>query len=177
MEQVVYPILKQFGEVSVGGSYVYQLLSHPDIDLDVVNPNLTKKMCAELCSRFIELNSVSKFRTNDKVHFPHTYPGERPTGYWIAPHIHFGDNIWSLDIWFQIPEWNTGETNSYKQKLASISDAQKISILSLKEELVRSGVYGVGKEYLSVDVYDAVLNADVSTVSELKAYKASIQSR
>ena len=40
LDEVVYPILNKFGEVKIGGSYVYQLLNHPDIDLDVVTPDL-----------------------------------------------------------------------------------------------------------------------------------------
>ena len=173
LDTVIYPVLNQFGEVGIGGSYVYELLSHPDIDLDVVNPELTKEMYADLCAKFIALEEVSNFRTSDRVNSPHSHPGDRPTGYWIAPEINFGENVWQLDIWFQIPEWNTGNTNSYKEKLANLNDKQKISILSLKEELMTNGIYGVGKEFQSVDVYDAVLKDNIETVAQLREYKSS----
>lgn len=171
LDKVIYPILNQFGDVGIGGSYVYKLLNHPDIDLDVVNPELTKEMYADLCSKFIALDNVSRFRTSDRVNFPHSHSGDRPTGYWIAPEINFGKNVWQLDIWFQIPEWNTGNTNSYEGKLSDLNDEQKINILSLKEELMDAGIYGVGKEFQSVDVYDAVLNENIKTVAQLREYK------
>lgn len=168
LEEVILPILKNFGEVVVGGSYAYKLLNHPDIDLDVVNPNVTKEIYGELCARLISLASTKDFETCDRVAFPHTHPGDRPTGYWIAPNIYFGNSLWKLDIWFQKPEWYTGDTNKYQQKLLGLDDEKRITILSLKEELKSEGVYGVGKEFLSVDVYDGVLDIGVKTVAELR---------
>ena len=174
LEELIYPILEDFGKMNVGGSYAYKLLNHPDIDIDVVNPELSKEMYAKLCAKLIEITSVSRFKTTDRVNFPHAHGDQRPTGYWIAPDIVFGDNVWNLDIWFQKPEWYTGNTNSYEEKLASIGDEQKIAILSLKEELINSGNYGIGRKFQSADVYDGVLDANVKTVSDLEAYKATL---
>ncbi len=92
LDEIIYPLLKQFGDVGTGGSYVYELLNHPDIDLDVVTPNLTKGLFADLCRALLSLETVSGFRANDRVNFPHSHPGDRPTGYWIAPEINFGEN-------------------------------------------------------------------------------------
>lgn len=165
LEQIIYPILKEFGEVAVGGSYAYKLLSQPDIDVDIINPNLTKEMYVSLCSKLVSLQEVSKFQTADKVNYSQTQG--RPKGYWISPTINFRNNVWKMDIWFQKPEWNTGETNRYAEKLTTLSEEGRISILSLKEALVSEGVYGVGKEFQSVDVYDAVLQG-IRTVEELR---------
>ena len=173
LEQVVYPILKEFGEVSVGGTYVYKLLNHPDIDLDVINPNLTKEMYVDLCTTLITLPVCSGFKTTDRVHYPHSHIVDRPTGYWLCPEIHFEENTWKLDIWFQIPEWNTGNSNSYEKKLAMLNDEDRISILSLKEELLSKGIYGIGREFQSVDVYDTVLGGGVKTISNLREYKSN----
>jgi hypothetical protein len=171
LDEIVYPILKEFGTVGIGGSYVYKLLNHPDIDLDVVNPDLTKELYAQLCAKLIALKEVSRFRTSDRVNYGHTHKGDRPTGYWISPEINFGAHVWELDIWLQLPEWNTGNTNGYETKLANITDDQKITILSLKDELLTKGIYGVGKEFASVDVYDGVLNAAVQDLDGLQQYK------
>lgn len=134
---------------------------------------LTKELYASLCSRFLELESVSRFRSSDRVNFPHSHPGDRPTGYWISPEINFGENVWQLDIWFQIPEWNTGNTNSYEEKLKNLSEDQRVDILSLKQELIKEGLYGVGKEFVSVDVYEGVLQNSAKTVAELRRSKES----
>ncbi|MEQ1499848.1 MAG: hypothetical protein ABL917_00555 [Parcubacteria group bacterium] len=165
LEEIIYPLLKDFGEINVGGSYSYKLLSQPDIDVDIINPNLNKESYVSLCSKLISLPEVSKFQTNDRVNYPQTQG--RPTGYWISPTINFGKNVWKLDIWFQKPEWSKGETNRYSQKLASLIEEDRISILSLKEALISEGVYGVGKEFQSVDVYDAILQG-VKTVDGLR---------
>lgn len=63
LEQYIYPVLTKYGKVGVGGSYVYQLLNHPDIDLDIINPELTKEMYADLCQELIALDMVSGFST------------------------------------------------------------------------------------------------------------------
>jgi len=104
---------------------------------------------------------------------PETHEGDRPTGYWISPEINFGEHVWELDIWLQIPQWNTGNTEQYATALKDITDEQKVTILSLKETLMKNGIYGVGKEFVSVDVYDGVLNAGVTDVSALRRYKNS----
>lgn len=85
--------------------------------------------------------------------------------------MHYKEHIWNLDIWFQIPEWNRGNINAYEQKLSELSEEQRITVLKLKEVLLNEGTYGVGKEFLSVDVYNGVLDHDVKTVAELRANK------
>jgi len=171
LEKVIYPILNEFGEVKLGGSYAYKLLSHPDIDLDITNPDLTKQMYIDLCARLMVLDSCSGLKTKDRVAHPHSSSKNKPTGYWLCPEINFNEKVWKLDIWFQLPEWNTGNTNSYEEKLATLSEQDRISILSLKEELLVGGLYGIGKEFQSVDIYDAVLKG-IKTVSALREYKS-----
>lgn len=171
LQRVIFPTLKDHGEVTVGGSYVYKLLTHPDIDLGIVNTELTKEMYAKLCNELIALEEVSFFRSADRVHFPHANPGSRPTGYWIAPVVNYGGRAWNLDIWFQKPEWVTHNNDVYEKKLKDLGDDKRSTILILKEELMKEGIYGVGKEFLSVDVYDAVLDHDVKTIEELRSVK------
>jgi len=170
LEQVLLPILTQYGEVSVGGSYAYKLLNHPDLDIDIINGNATKALFAELSAELIVLQHTSKFKCGDRVDYPHTHLGKRPFGYWVSPEINFGDNVWRLDIWLQKPEWHTGDTNRFEQELLNIDDEKRVIILSLKEELLSKDLYGVGKEFSSVDVYEGVLRNDVQTVDELRRH-------
>ena len=167
LEKALLPILEQYGTVSVGGSYSYKLLNYPDLDIDIVSEDATKDLFAELCGELIKLDVTSKFKSGDRVNFPHTHSGKRPFGYWISPDINFGENVWKLDIWLQKPKWYTGDTNRYSEELLNISDDKRIDILSLKQELIERGLYGVGKEFQSVDVYDGVLRGNVRTVDEL----------
>jgi hypothetical protein len=170
LEKILLPILEQYGKVSVGGSYSYKLLNYPDLDIDVVSEEISKDLFAKLSGELIKLDYTSKFKSGDRVNYPHTHSGKRPFGYWVSPDINFDNNVWKLDIWLQKPEWNTGDTNRYAQELLTISDEQRIAILSLKEELIERNLYGVGKEFISVDVYDGVLRGDVKTVDELRNF-------
>lgn len=170
LEQVLLPILKQCGDVLVGGSYSYKLLNHPDLDIDIINIDTTKDLFAELCRKLIALPNTSKFKSGDRVNFPHTHSSKRPIGYWISPDINFGNNIWKLDIWLQKPEWHTGDTNRYEQELLHVTDEKRTVILLLKEKLMSKNLYGVGREFLSVDVYEGVLRGNVKTVDELRQF-------
>lgn len=88
LEQVMFPVLEAFGEVVVGGSYVYNLLNHPDIDIDIKNPNLTKEMYVDLCNKLISLSICSGFKTLDRVQYAHDPIAGRPKGYWLCPEVH-----------------------------------------------------------------------------------------
>jgi len=177
LEKTLLPILEQYGKVSVGGSYSYKLLNYPDLDIDIVSEEISKDVFATLSGELIKLDYTSKFKSADRVHYPHTpsakrhtYSAKRPFGYWVSPDINFGDNVWKLDIWLQKPEWYTGDTNRYAEELLIISDEQRIVILSLKEELIEKNLYGVGKEFLSEDVYEGVLRGNAKTIEELRNF-------
>lgn len=170
LEEVLFPILKKYGDISVGGSYAYKLLNHPDIDIDIVNEDCSKELFVALCAELISLEYTSKFTSTDRVHYPHIHPGKRPTGYWVAPTIHFDDTLWKIDIWLQKPEWHTGDTNRYADEFARVDDETRITILSLKQELIEKKLYGVGNEFVSVDVYEGVLRGAVKTVDELRDF-------
>lgn len=175
--ETLLPILEQYGKVSVGGSYSYKLLYYPDLDIDVVIDDATKDLFAKLSSELIKLKATSKFKSGDRVNFPHAHSSKRPFGYWISPDINFGDNVWKLDIWLQTPEWHTGDTNRYSEELLNIGDDKRIDILSLKQELIEKNLYGVGKEFQSVDVYEGILRGNVKTVDELRNFLATSKSK
>ncbi len=167
--EILNPTLAEFGEVTIGGSYVYKLLNYPDVDIDVVSPHASREMYAELCKKLLLLPQVSVLKTKDRVAFPHEHRGDRPTGYWIAPHIVYGEHTWTVDIWFLKPEHYTGKTARYAERLNQIGDEDRIVILSLKEQLIAEGCYGVGKEFESIHIYDAVLDKGVRSVEELRS--------
>jgi len=67
LEETLIPILKNYGDLHLEGSYVYELLAHPDIDIAVINPNASRELFASLASEILKLPIVSKFRVNDLV--------------------------------------------------------------------------------------------------------------
>lgn len=174
LDTTLLPALSQYGKVLVGGSYSYKLLNYPDLDIDVVNEDISKDLFAKLCGDLIKLDGTAKFKAGDRVNFPHAHSAKRPFGYWVSPSINFGNNVWKIDIWLQKPEWHTGDTNGYEEKLLNINEEKRIAILSLKEELIAKNLYGIGNEFLSVDVYEGVLQANTKTVEELRDFLTTI---
>ncbi len=167
LNTLLTPILSKYGDVVVGGSYSYELMTYPDIDIDVVNTNVSKEMYADLCAEFLKLKEVSKLQTTNRVEYKSKRAGSQK-GYWISPKIHINNIEWTIDIWLQAPEWNTGNTTKYSDELKNISDEQKVAILSIKDLLMSQKEYGVGKKYQSVDVYEAVLDKAVLTIEQFK---------
>lgn len=170
LEQVLLPILTPYGDVLVGGSYSYHLLNHPDIDIDIVSEAITKEVFVKLSTELMSLEQTSQCKSGDRVHFPHKSSGPRPDGYFIILTMHFGKSIWNVDIWLQTPDQHTGDTNRYAQELLSIDEEVRITILGLKEELVKQNIYGVLKEFNSVDVYEGVLRGSAKTVDGLRDF-------
>lgn len=117
LETYILPIATKYGTCEVGGSYLYGLLNFPDVDVDIVNPDLTKELHTELCAEFIALDVVSEFETVDRVHYPHGNPGIRPRGYWLCPTIRHGEYRFTVDIWFQAQKNPVSNSSSYTQRL------------------------------------------------------------
>ena len=103
----------------------------------------------------------------DNVGFTGTRSG-MPKGYWLGIEIPFEGEKWGIDLWFQTHEWAKKfdkDYDDYKAKLSGISQEQIVAILSIKYHLIRLGKYGK-HNYMSFNVYDAVLDNDVLTLED-----------
>jgi hypothetical protein len=165
-------ILESYGRVETGGSYVYGLMTHPDLDLGVISETISKERYGTLVGALASLASVRKLKTSDRVN--HTQDMKKAIrGYWIGLEMDFEHEIWNIDIWYQKPQWQNDRTAEWKEKLDALSDTQHVAILIIKEELRAQGRYGVGKQYVGVDVYRAVIEHDVKTTKELDTLQKS----
>jgi len=109
-----------------------------------------------MVGKLATLPSIRKTKTSDRVN--HTHAREKGIqGYWIGLEVNFENTIWNLDIWYQKPEWQNDKTSEWLEKFSVLANEQRASILRMKEELRAQGRYGVGKEFVAVDVYRAVL--------------------
>lgn len=174
LDTVLLPILSDYGEVTIGGSYIYNLMSWPDIDLSIQSEDVTKEKYIELCTRLLACDEMSKFTTTDRVQFGRMIKTGQQKGYWIGLRFVYKETDWSIDMWFIKPEWNADTTHEYKKRLEDLNDETRITILSLKNELLEKGLYGVSKEFQSVDVYNAVLEHGAKTIEDIREYKKSI---
>ncbi len=159
-------ILDSYGRVETGGSYVYGLMTHPDLDLGVISETISKERYGTLVGALASLASVRKLKTSNRVN--HTQDMKKAIrGYWIGLEMDFEHEIWNIDIWYQKPQWQNDKTAEWKEKLDALTETQRIAILTIKEELRAQGRYGVGKQYVGVDVYRAVIDHNIKMVAEL----------
>lgn len=162
------PILEKYGRIEIGGSYVYGLMSHPDLDLTVISESITKEGFGEFVGALTSLLSVRRVRATDRVNHVHIVK-KAIKGFWIGLEMDFENEAWNIDIWFQEPAWQNDNTKEWHDRLETLGDIERIAVLRIKEELRAQGRYGVGKKYVGVDVYRAVLNTNIRTVAELDA--------
>jgi hypothetical protein len=158
-------IFGQYGTVSpIEGSYGYGLMVYPDLDMQVITDHqFTKQEFAKMVGEFAEADFVRGFSVADRANFAPINPG-RPTGYWLGLDIPFDDDRWGIDLWVQTPEQASGDSDKYKEKLSHLTSEQVAAILAIKYHLIREGLYG--KKYLSVDVYDVVVDREVMTYDD-----------
>lgn len=119
----------------------------------------------------MELCCVSEFFAADRLNYSHKHKGTRPTGYWLSPKMKFGEFNWSLDIWLKFPGDRLEGARNYRSDLDRLDNRSRLAVLFLKSELNDKGIYGIDKEFTSVDVYEGVLSGNVRTIEDLRKFK------
>ena len=163
----ILDIFAKYGELSsIGGSFEYDLMVYPDLDIGVVAPYVSKDDFASLVSELTVNKYVRKVGTADGVNFKPIHAGRRPKGYWIGLEIPFEEDRWGIDCWVQQPDWVSDKDDNYAERLLVLEQPGKDAVLIIKYDLIRRDLYG--KTIFSGDVYDAVLNEGVRTLSEFE---------
>lgn len=162
----IMDVFAKHGRLSpIGGSYQYELMIYPDLDIGLIADTVTKQDFANLLKDLAAHSAVRGLSTADTINFN---LAKRPfsKGYWVGVDIPFENDRWGIDCWFQQPEWGADQKNDYADRLANLDQAAKDAVLAIKYELIRKGTYG--KQYLSGDVYDAVLNHGVRSKEDFQ---------
>ena len=143
-------ILKKYGDVIIGGSFKYDLMWGPDIDIIVICPN-TKKSSLEALNQVIEAKLAQKYEYGDFVTFKRE---KRPESYilnLILPHV---DKKWEIEIWF-FEEIPTNQKEIDILMKSKLNEKNKLVILKMKEKRERIGLTKYSLS--SVDIYKKVL--------------------
>jgi hypothetical protein len=165
-ETKIMDVLAKHGRLSpIEGSYLYQLMMYPDLDIGLTADTVTKQDFANLLKDLAAHPSVRGLSTADTINF-NISKRPMPKGYWIGVDIPFEDDRWGIDCWFQQSDWGTDQKNDYANRLINLDQETKDTVLTIKYELIRNGTYG--KQYLSSDVYDAVLNHGVRSKEDFQ---------
>ena len=167
-------LLEQHGHnPSISGSYAYNLMVYPDLDMDLELDTITPEIVAGVAGNLAASGFIRKINYRDTVHFPAIRPGI-PTGYWFGLEIPYEGDSWGVDCW--LTEVSTSDvTNDYAERLAVLDQPARDAILRIKYDLIRTNQYGMG-HYLSVDVYNAVLAGIRDTESFLANQSLSTES-
>lgn len=156
--------LKNGCRVNLIGSLAMKLLvKHLDIDLHVYSSGITEESSFAIVSQIAKDPRVKEIKCINGLHTDE---------HCIAWHISYEDTdsrIWQIDI---IHIESGTRYDGYFEKMAErinrrLSDAQRDTIMRLKYETPD------GEEIHGVEYYQAVMEADVSTLRELRAWIAA----
>lgn len=160
--------LVEFGEVELTGSYKYNLMGKPDADFHVyTEPNIEK--VADLACNYIKHPKVVKVQVVNYTDFPPQNAWSLP-GIWLGLKIGIDGELVNVDVWFvrlaDEPQDEFG-TQMPKDWWLHLSQEQKEAIIYLKS-LSRKLL--LDREYMSTEIYRAVVLGGVSTPEELSAW-------
>lgn len=143
------PLVKEYGEVILTGSYTIDLMLKKDLDISVVNPELTLKEFFDLGYKLTEkFNPSSVFFRDTSIKQLFGRPDN--SLYWG---LVFED--WKIDLWV-VPEFVAANSKEYVQKIVDhLTPEKREIILSIKEKYINDPNY---RQYFSSkEIYNAVL--------------------
>jgi len=143
-------ILKKNGEVIIDGSFKYDLMWGPDIDIVVVCQN-TRRSSLEALNQVIEAKLAQKYKYADFVTFKME---KRPESYILNLILPFNNREWEVEIWFfnKIPD-NQKEIGVLME--TKLNEKNKLAILKMKEKRERIGL--TKHSLSSVEIYKRTL--------------------
>lgn len=157
-------VLSEYGEVKIGGSYKYDLMWGPDIDMVVVCKN-PREMSVKALDKIVELRLAQKFEYGDFVKFKREH---RPESYIVNMILPFNDQKWEAEIWFfeNYPDSQKEMDELIEKRLNG--DNKKI-ILEMKKCRDNQGMdkYKIN----SAEIYKKVLIDGIKSFEELTSQK------
>ncbi|MGD8744533.1 MAG: hypothetical protein PVJ52_02990 [Candidatus Woesebacteria bacterium] len=156
----VLKVLSKHGEVVLSGSYQYDLMYGPDIDLSVLSDNPEKDSYQAFLD-FIKQRKFQKYQLGDFSRFPRE---GRPKDIIVVLIHEYKGRRWEIEIWFKM---SVSEHDKYFEKLISrATEEQKKIILELKHQREEEDI---SKHKLdSATIYKGVL---LEGKTELKDFK------
>jgi hypothetical protein len=157
-ESALLDTLGRFGHVELSGSYAYDLMMSPDIDLHLVASECTHGRAAALAHELMEEGWWMRVTLEDRVRWP--YPG-LPNGYYIGTRAEFREQTWKVDTWMLDASRYPGDV--WWPRIAGISDEQRDAILHLKAARTEGLLSASG-----VEIYRSVIDDGVRTIEEFR---------
>ena len=129
----VIETLNKYGEVIITGSYKFDLMYGPDIDLEVITNNPRENSLKAL-NEFIEARNFQKYEYGDFEAHPRE---KRPESFIIVLDQILAGVKWEIEIWFF--KQRDPDKIKFEEKLTSLSQEQRKKILELKYQRDQMG--------------------------------------
>ena len=157
--------LKEYGEPHIVGSYRIDLMTWNDLDIDVLNTDMSLEKLYELSCFIIETFKPIWYEAKQEKN------EDGKTVWFHGFETMITGELWNIDLWF----FDDETILKSEQYCVDISNRirenpiYKEIIISIKETLIANQQYGFGK-YTSMDVYETVLEKNVKTIDEFYNY-------
>ena len=156
-----------FGPALPTGSYVSGLMVWRDLDVMVLGgPSFAPRDVVSLLGRAVEMPGVTGFDYADERGARSPTGERRDERYHVALRL----DEWRVDLSIWLHDDHANVTAYHRELAATLTDAQRLTILRIKDAWYRRPEYP--DEVGGIDVYTAVLNHGVCTPEEFGAYLA-----
>lgn len=160
------PILSDYGEVHVTGSYALRLMIWRDLDIHLVREPLEVEPFFALGGTLAALLSPHRMHYRDETIV--RTPGLPKGLYWG---VYLGDErqgAWKIDIWASEREAFEPPRTFCERIQNRLTDASRQTILRIKSACWQHPEYR--RSFSSADIYEAVLDHGVEEVDQFRGY-------
>ena len=158
-------VLSKYGEVKLVGSVALGLMTWPDIDIDLKSASeINDKDYFEIIKYIFGQKNVKQLRLIDNRS---SFEKNRPKSMYVGIIYDLGDIEWKIDVRYlsSVDAWAEDDLKQIKSKLTE--DKTK-KILEIKTAFHNHPKYR--KEFSGYDIYNAVLDKNISTPTEFVDY-------
>lgn len=153
--------LNDLGKAYIIGSYRMDMIVGNDLDIDVLNSEMSNEKLYDLTKYIVETFKPVWYQAKQEVN------DEGKTVWFHGFETTIVGELWNVDIWFfdqKTIDKATAYCDNIHEKVKN-ELAKKETIILIKKALIARGLYNF-ENYTSIDVYDAVLNRNISSVDE-----------
>ena len=147
--------LEDFGETYVTGSFKYDLMTVPDIDIYVALDDYSRSTAVSIHNQLISDDWWNGFAFFDWSQDRFRLPKWQwlPTGYYLKLNADFGKHRWKIDVWLMNRQ-EFAKRQALEPDLVNLSSEQRSRILQLKTDNRQQN-----DNTTSHDIYNKVINS------------------
>jgi hypothetical protein len=167
-ESRLLEIVEGFGEARLSGSYVYDLMLGPDIDMHLLPHRFDRQTAVSIHTALIVQNWWNRFYFEDWVdeRFRSSIRTLVVRGFYIGVQRDVDGTVWKIDIWVVDPARFPGDL--IRNRMMALTEEERMAILLLKD----ARNLNVIDRCASVRIYRAVLDG-VRSVEDFRAWETS----